>query len=85
MSASVQGQAWTPAQAPYAAIPAGEMSELRILAPRATSYKARPVGRWMLITLTYTGGVDLYGFILHGVAQASVKPSWNPLAIFGGS
>ena len=85
LSVSVQGQAWTPTEIPYAVIPDGEMSELRILAPRATAYKARPVGRWMLVTLTYTGGVDLYGFILRGVTQASVKPSWNPLAIFGGS
>lgn len=85
LSVSVQGQAWTPTEIPYAVIPEGEMAELRILAPRATAYRARPVGRWMLVTMTYTGGVDLYGFILQGVAQASVKPSWNPLAIFGGS
>jgi hypothetical protein len=81
---SSHGQAWTAEQTPYASIPAGEMTELRVLAPRATAYKARPVGRWMLLTLTYTGGVDLYGLILRGVAQAQVKPSWNPLAIFGG-
>ena len=85
ISATVQGQAWTPfGTAPSAAIPASIVSELEVLAPMATAYKARPVGRWMIVALTYGGGVDLYELILCGMVQESVRPGWNPLAIFAG-
>lgn len=86
LSAVSQGQSWTPdGAAPYGVVAAGTMSELQVLAPRATAYRARPVGRWMTVSLSYRGGVDLYEFILNGVMQETVRAGWNPLAIFAGA
>lgn len=62
----------------------GVVNKYTLIAPKATSYLARPIGKEIRFDITSTGYMSVKDIVYRYKAQDKVRPGFNPHAIFGG-
>lgn len=83
MTCTVQGREWGQSSSQNPAVP-GEFERYQVIAPRATTYKSRPVGRYVQASITLDRVAEILDLKLQGIAQSYVRPGWSPFNVFGG-
>ena len=61
----------------------GVVEKYSLIAPKATSYLARPIGKEIRFDITTHGYMSVKDVVYHYKAQDKVRPGFNPHAIFG--